>query len=90
MLFWGLLWGRDDGKDHPSQGNAYGFAIQPRSQPLGMFWAGTVTAGRVVADGAAGLAVPRLIERDYATLSGPRDDLMPHQSIARRKSNNHF
>jgi hypothetical protein len=46
-----------------------------------MFGAGTQTAGCVVADGAAGLAVPRLIERDRATFSGPRDDLMPHQSL---------
>ena len=72
-----------DGKDHPGQGNAYGFvfAIQPRSQPLRMFGAGTRTAGLVVADHMAGFAVPRLIERDSATFSGPRFGLTPHQSI---------
>jgi len=45
-----------------------------------MVGAGTGTAGDVVADGAAGLAVPRLIERDRATVG----DLMPDQSIPRK------
>ena len=82
-LHWKFLGSGDDGKEHPGPGNAYGFrfAIQPRSQPLGMFGAGTGTTRRYVCDGAAGLAEPRLIERDHATLSGPIDDLMGHESI---------
>ena len=80
---WASLGSGGDGKDYPGQGNAYGFAfvIQPRSQPLSMFGAGTVAAGRVVADHVAGFAVPRLIERDNAGFSGPRFGLTPHQSI---------
>lgn len=80
---WAFLGSGGDGKDHPGQGNAYGFAfaIQPRTQPLSMFSASTSTAGRVVADHLAGFAVPRLIERDNATFSGPRFGLTPHQSI---------
>ena len=80
---------RDDGKDHPCQGNVYGFAfaIQPWSQLLGMFGAGTATAGRVVADGTARLAIPRLIERDHAKLRGRIDDLTSHRSIPTRLMN---
>ena len=73
----------DDGKEHAGRGKAYGFrfAIQPQVQPLIMFGAGTGTARCKVRDGAAGLAEPRLIERDRATLSGPIDDLMGHESV---------
>ena len=53
------------------------FAIQPWSQPVGMFGAGAAEAGRVVQDHAAGLAVPRLIERDREKFTGPRGDLKP-------------
>ena len=75
---WPFLGNRDDGKEYAGRGNAYGFgfAIQPRSQPLGMLGAGAGTTGHIVCDGAAGLAEPRLIERDHTTLSGPIDDLM--------------
>jgi hypothetical protein len=82
-LLWAFLGSGGDGKDHPGQGNPYGFmfAIQPRSQPLSVFGAATGTAGSVVADHVAGFAVPRLIERDSAPFNGPRDGLTPHQSI---------
>jgi hypothetical protein len=50
-------------------------------QTLGMLWAGTVAARGVIADNAAGLAEPRLIERNRATSSEPREDLMGHQSL---------
>jgi hypothetical protein len=49
-----------------------------------MFAARAAEADRVVQDHAAGLAVPRLIERDRKTFTGfggPNYDLMPHQSI---------
>ena len=73
----------DDGKEHPGRGNTDGFpfAIQPRSQPLGVFGAGAIAAGRIVRDDVAGLAEPRLIERDRATLGGGRDDLVRHRRI---------
>jgi hypothetical protein len=83
-----FLGGWDDCKEYPGRGNPYRFAfpIQPQRQPLVMFLAGTGTASPVVRDDAAGLAVPRLIERDRAAFS----DLMPHQSIPRQKNNNFF
>ena len=82
-LCWKFLGSRNDGKEHPGRGNPYGFAfaIQPLGQPLAMFGAGTGTTRHAVRDGAAGLAVPCLIERDRATLSGPIDDLMRHRPI---------
>ena len=82
-LLWAFLGSGGDGKDHPGQGNPYGFtfAIQPRSQPLSMFGAATGTACSVVADHVTGFAVPRLIERDSAPFNGPRDGLTPHQSV---------
>ena len=82
-LLWKFLGRRDDGKKHSRLGNPYGFAfaVQPPIQPVVMFGAGAGTASPIVGDGAAGLAVPRLIERDHATLGGRRNDLPPHQSI---------
>ena len=76
-----FLGSRNDCKEHPGRGNPYGFAfaIQPKGQPLVMVGAGTGTTHLIVRDGAARLAVPRLIERDRATLSGPIDDLMRHR-----------
>ena len=74
---------RNDGKVHTLPGNLYGFAfaIQPQVQPLVMFVARTSTTRFIVRDDMAGLAVPRLIERDHAMLSGPRSDLTLHLSI---------
>ena len=80
---WKFLGGGDDGKENPGRGNAHRFAlaIQPRSQPLGMYCTGAVAAGLIVRDGVAGLAEPRLIERDQATLIERIDDLSPIRSL---------
>jgi hypothetical protein len=89
---WAFLGSRDDGKEHPSRRNPYwfAFAIQPQGKPLVMFGAGTGTASPVVRDDAAGLAVPRLIERDRATIRWRRDDPVSHRNILLAGSNNYF
>lgn len=84
------LGSRNNRKDHPAQGDAYGLTIKPGRQAMGMLFAVTVTAGDAVRNGAAGLAVPGLIERDHETFSEPRFDLVPNHSFPLSGRNNYL